>query len=210
MVNAELGNNMERKKKKKFLKNLRNRAQVCNLRQLHRSKKIIKKSSLSAKWSALEKWIHLCESNQLYNRFIIQLIIVYLPFWIGWPIKTSNQNYFRSIYQKNLRKKFVIEYKLSLLDRRDKSVHYPESPKVTSLPQACNFQHTFCHPFCEHRIIICHVNKNGSKYVFIFSAYSFVLFSHGMLASLWHFFWYQNDVKFCTIFVSFCEPEIQK
>ena len=46
-------------------------------------------------------------------------------------IKTSNRNYFRSIYQKNFRKKFVMENKLSLSDRRDKSMHYPESPKVT-------------------------------------------------------------------------------
>ena len=31
----------------------------------------------------------------------------------------------------DLPKKFVIEIILSLSDRRDKSMHYPESPKVT-------------------------------------------------------------------------------
>ena len=54
----------------------------------------------------------------------------YLPFWIGWPIKTLNRNIFRSIYKKFYRKKFVIKNKLSILYRRVKSMHYPESPKV--------------------------------------------------------------------------------
>ena len=46
------------------------------------------------------------------------------------PIKTLNQNFFRSIYTKKFRNMFVIEIKLSLSDRRGKSMHYPESPKV--------------------------------------------------------------------------------
>ena len=55
----------------------------------------------------------------------------YLPFWIGWPIKTLNRNFFRSIFKKNYRNMFVIENKLLLSYWRVKSMHYPESPKVT-------------------------------------------------------------------------------
>ena len=36
--------------------------------------------------------------------------------------------------EKSFRKKFVIKNKLSLSDQMDKSMHYPESPKVTTLP----------------------------------------------------------------------------
>ena len=46
-------------------------------------------------------------------------------------IKTSNQNFFQSIFKKNYRNMFVIENKLSLSYQRVKSMHYPESPKVT-------------------------------------------------------------------------------
>ena len=46
------------------------------------------------------------------------------------PLKTSNQNFFRSIYKKNYRNKIVIENLLSLSYRRGKSMRYPESPKV--------------------------------------------------------------------------------
>ena len=66
-------------------------------------------------------------------KWIIKLIhYPYLPFWIGWPIKTSYQNFFWSIYKKNYWNLFVIENKLSLSYRRVKSMHYPESPKVSS------------------------------------------------------------------------------
>ena len=43
-----------------------------------------------------------------------------------------NQNIFRSICKKFYRKKFVIKNKLSISYRRGKSMHYPESPKVTT------------------------------------------------------------------------------
>ena len=49
-------------------------------------------------------------------------------------IETLNQNFFRSIYKKNFGNKLVIENKLSLSDRRGKSMQYPESPKVTPQP----------------------------------------------------------------------------
>ena len=68
-----------------------------------------------------ELWVKRKDVN---NRF--------LPFWIEWPIKTLNRKFFRSIYQKKFQNMFVIENKLSLSYRRVKSMHYPESPKVTS------------------------------------------------------------------------------
>ena len=49
-------------------------------------------------------------------------------------MKKSNRNIFRSIYINMYRKKLVIENNLSISYRRDKSMHYPESPKVTSSP----------------------------------------------------------------------------
>ena len=43
-----------------------------------------------------------------------------------------NQNFFSVDLQKKFRKMFVIKNKLSLSDRRGKSMHYPESPKVNT------------------------------------------------------------------------------
>ena len=81
------------------------------------------------------------------DQFMIYYNFGYLPFWIGWPIKTLNQNFFRSISKKNYQNFFVIENKLLLSYRRVKSMHYPESPKVTVMPvikqqaQNRNFSH---------------------------------------------------------------------
>ena len=59
-----------------------------------------------------------------------KLKLINYHFWIEKVLKTINKIIFgRST--KNFRNKFVIKIKVSLLDRRDKSMHYPESPKVT-------------------------------------------------------------------------------
>ena len=59
--------------------------------------------------------IHVTEGElRCRGSYIALSYDAYLPFWIRWPIKTLNQNYFRSIYQKHFRKKFVIKIKLSL------------------------------------------------------------------------------------------------
>ena len=57
---------------------------------------------------------------------------VLLPFWIGWTYENIESKFFSVNLQKKFWNKLVIENKLSLSDRRGKSMHYPESPKVTS------------------------------------------------------------------------------
>ena len=71
---------------------------------------------------------------------------IYIPFlfWVSAVRLYSIALHFNQLYieselfsvdlPKNFRKKFVIKIKLPLSDRRDKPMHYPESPKVTVPP----------------------------------------------------------------------------
>ena len=94
--------------------------------------------------------INLCESNRIFNRKLtfFDMKSINYHFWIVKVLKMINNclitvlnrmyrlkhriGIFSVDLQKKFLKKFVIENKLSLSDRRDKSMHYPESPKVNT------------------------------------------------------------------------------
>ena len=82
----------------------------CNLRRLDRSKKNIEKSSLSAKQSAPEKSIHLCESYRIYNRFIIQILSLTD---INWPQWRKLNSYHSTILQTKLTQSVINQQKAS-------------------------------------------------------------------------------------------------
>ena len=62
-------------------------------------------------------------------RFTTIWYLSYLSFWL---IKTSNWKKVWSIYNKNFRKKLAFKNNLSFSIRRLKTMHDPESPKVTT------------------------------------------------------------------------------
>ena len=90
-----------------------------NLRRLHHSKNNHRKIIVIGQ---------IIGSGQIDSFVCIKSIILLMHY------KTLNRNIFRSIYINLYRKKIVIKNKLSISYQRGKSMHYPESPKVTLWP----------------------------------------------------------------------------